>query len=498
MTATQERAATAMRAIGDTITDAPPLRLPPPAVAASSPRLALPWPRFGRRAATGTPHRPARSLRMSPSAGRAEHAWRLWLVPAGAALAVITLAVSLVLARSAPKDTALPPGPASLGTPGTASPDGVPPYYVTLPASFGWYAYAPATPQASPQNAGLVVGETATGKRLATVAPPHGMTFNVVSGAADDRTFVAGATSYVPGEKTVSTYWTETWYLLRIAPGTAHVATLTRLPISPAAYVTGVALSPDGTELAVAWQQFSGPSWSSASGRPRLALISVPAGKELERWSSTQGRVTARPPAAGTASRPGPFDTGGIATALRWTPDGGGLAFAWSGSQIRLLDFTVEGPHVPDLVKASTLRAGTGTVYTPAGATFTCDATAGWSLSVRATTFDCAGSYTPMNPATGKNCGKTAPAYPAIIQQIALAGGASELTTLARSSSCAPASVRLDVASLGWAGADGSRVIATLASTILPGDAKFGVYTRKTFTPLPALPAIGSLATVAW
>ncbi|HTR94723.1 MAG TPA: hypothetical protein VMI73_23585 [Trebonia sp.] len=480
MTATQERAITAMRAIGDTITGAPPLRLPPRTAAASSPRFArLAGPRFARLA------------------GPVGHAWRLWLIPATAAVAVVALAVSLALMRSAPKDSALLPGTASAsaGTSGSAS---APPYYVALPASFGWYAYAPATPQANSKSSGLIIGETATGKRLATVAPPHGMTFNVVTGAADDRTFVVGATRYSPGEKTVSTIWFETWYLLRISPGTAHVAQLTRLPVPELPTVTGVAISPDGTELAVAWQQFSGPSWSSASGRPRLALMSLSTGKELDHWSSTQGRITATPPATG--SRPEPFDTAGLATALHWTPDGGGLAFAWNGSQIRLLDFTAQGFRQPDLVKASRLRAGIGTAYTPAGSSFTCEAADGWSLSTGAKTFTCAGSYAPMRPATGPGCGKTAPAHQAIIQQIDLGGGAQEMTTLARSSACTTGGSRTLGASLGWSAADGTRVIAMLGDGLLGGDAtsRYGIYTKKTFTALPALLSAGSLASVAW
>jgi hypothetical protein len=212
MTATQERAVAAMRAIGDTVTGAPPLRLPARAAAAEPSQLPgpAPSPRRARPDRLARPPRPARPARLSGPAGRA---WRLWLVPAAAAVAVVALAVSLALVRSVPKESGASPGTGTSAVPGAGGFAGVPPYYVTLPA-FGWYAYAPATPQAT--AAGLVIGETATGKRLATVPPPHGMTFNVVTGAADDRTFVVGATSYQPGEKTVSTIWSETWYLLRI------------------------------------------------------------------------------------------------------------------------------------------------------------------------------------------------------------------------------------------------------------------------------------------
>jgi hypothetical protein len=475
---TQERAVTAMRAVGDTVTGAPPLRLPP----LSRPTLAAALTRF---------------TRLGRSAG---HAWRLWLVPAAAAVAVVAIAVSLVLVRSAPKESAAPPSTAAPSAPaGTSGSASVPPYYVTLPAAFGWYAYAPATPQANTHGAaGLVVGETATGKRLATVAEPHDLTFNVVTGAADDRTFVVGATSYQPGEKTVSLYWAETWYLLRISPGTAHVAQLTRLPVPTIPYVTGVALSPDGTELAVASKQFNVLGGSKTVDPPQLSLWSVATGKALRHWGTESGWITASVPAAN--SRPGPLDTDGMATTLRWTPDGRELAFAWNGTEVRLIDLSSPASGQAGLVQASRLRAGIGSGYTPAGAIFTCDAAHGWSLSTGAKTFNCAGSFTPARPAAGPGCGKAAPAHQAIVQQIALAGGASEMTTLAQSPACTTGGSRTLGASLGWSSTDGSAVIAMLGDGLLFGDAtsKYGVYTNNKFTALPALPSTVSLVWVAW
>lgn len=466
MTGTKERAVAAMRAIGDTVTGAPALRLPPQTAAARSPRFT----RLGR------------------SAG---HAWRLWLVPAAAAVAVVAIAVSLAVLRSAPKESALLPSPATSGAPGAGGSDGVPPYYVTLPA-MGWYGYASATGQAG--AGGLVIGETATGKRLATVAPPHSLTFNVVTGAADDRTFVVGATSYSPHLTTLGS-WSETWYLLRISPGRAHVATLTRLPVPAVWNVTGVAISPDGTELAVAYQQLIGSFGAQLTGRPRLTLWSVATGKELRHWGAVKGQIAASTPAAGTM--PAPFDIGGMATALRWTPDGGELGYAWNGTEIRLLDLTSSASRQADLVRASTLRAGLGTGYTPAGSSSTCQAVDGWSLSTGAKTFTCAGSETPMRPATGPGCAKAAPAHPAILQQINLGGGAQEGTTLAQAPGCVPTGPRAKSASLGWASADGSRVIAMLGD-LAARDDRFGIFTKNSFTALPALPANGSLVTVAW
>jgi WD40 repeat protein len=471
MTATQERAVAAMRAIGDTVTGAPPLRLPPHTAAST------------------------RFTRLPGPTGSGWRAWRLWLVPAAAAVAVVALGVSLALVRSAPKESALLPGTASAsaGAGGSAS---VPPYYVML-AAFGWYAYAPLTGQASPTTqTAILVGETATGKSLATVTPPHGMTFNVVRGAADDRTFVVGATSYSPGEKTVSTIWSETWYLLRISPGTSHVARLTRLPVPSVQDVTGVALSPDGTEVAVASKQFNVLGGSSASDPPQLSLWSVATGKPLRHWAAQTGWITASTPAAG--SRPGQFDTTGMATGLRWTPDGGELAFAWNGSEIRLLDLSTQASRQSDLGKASRYLAGIGTSYTPDGASFTCVAAHGWSLSSGAKTFTCAGSYTPARAATGPGCGKDAPAHPAFFQVIALGGGAQELTTLAPSPYCTGTGPRTQGAGLGWSSADGSKIIGTLSNGPLVQDIKFGIFTKKTFTALPGLLPAGSAASVAW
>lgn len=482
MTRTQERAVAAMRAIGDTVTGAPPLHLPPQAAAASSPR-------------------PARSLRQ---------AWRLWLVPAAAAIAVVAVAVSLVLVRSVPKESAASAGAtgpaASSSSPAAAAvgPDGVPQYYVALPV-FGWYAYAPATGSAgSPGAGGLVVGSTVTGKQLAIVTPPDGLTFNFVTAAADDRTFVVGAASGAPLALTTRANWSESWYLLRISPGKAHVAQLTKLPVPAVSNVTGAAISPDGTELAVSYQQSPGTSGAPATGSPELTLWSVATGQALRHWGTGKGQITASAPIAKYVSDA--LDSAALGSALRWTPDGRELAFAWNGSAIRLLNLASQASSQGDLITASTLRAAIGTTYTGVGAAYTCDEANGWSLSAGAATLTCAGTFTPADneivpspgdtpPTTGAVCGRATPAHPAFIQQTALSGGGTLTSVLAQSPVCTSAAPRIEDAALGWASSDGSKVIGALNADF-PGSEQYGIYTSKTFTKL--LGAVPALSSVAW
>jgi hypothetical protein len=94
-----------------------------------------------------------------------------------AAAAVIALAISLMAVRDIPNRRAVPPA-------GPAPAADVPPYNVALQQT--------GKSLSSPE--GLVVGDTFTGARLATIPPPRGSTFAGVTGAADDRTFVVDTT----------------------------------------------------------------------------------------------------------------------------------------------------------------------------------------------------------------------------------------------------------------------------------------------------------------
>ena len=233
------------RAIAATVRDVPPLELEP----APGERLAA------RRSGRGRP-------------GGAGPRLRSWLTPVAAAVVVVAVAIALVLVRGNPNE-----GVVSQPAPGVAGPGGVPRYYValdpvTVKHAGGW---------------GLLVGDTLTGQTLADINPPAHMSYASVTAAADDRTFLAFATN-APGYRV--TGMDGRWYMLHLAPGTAHVVSLTSTPIHPQSGVRASALSGSGTLLAVAEYGSLG----------RIIIFSVATGRPLRIWS------TKAPPAMWSAS----------------------------------------------------------------------------------------------------------------------------------------------------------------------------------------------------
>ena len=199
------------------------------------------------------------------------------------------------------------------------------------------------------------MGNTFTGQTIATVGAPAGVFLEAVYGtAADDRTFI------VTGQRLHGADAGTVWYLLRIAPGSATPARLTPLPIPVRQDPAGAALSPDGTELAVA-----------LPGSPAtLRVYSVATGALLREWSTTaSGELTAEKVPSGSWQF--------TAMVLRWSSDGRQLAFTWNASAIRVLDATAPDG---DLIARSELDAGTGigTGYGLDGVSNTCDAAQGW------------------------------------------------------------------------------------------------------------------------
>jgi len=224
------------RAIAATVRDVPPLELGP---------------------ATGELWSPGRAPRRPRRRGRVPRLLP-WLAPSAAAAVVVAVAVSLVIIRG-PQNEGVVPQP----TPTVASSGGVPRYYVTL---------NPVTGQPGAAN-GLLVGDTGTGQTLAEITPPAHVSYQSVTAADDDRTFLAFAT------ETGGSWMTGRWYELVLAPGTTHLVSVTSTAIEPQSGVVGSALSGSGKYLAVAE---NGP----AKGQRRVVVFSVATGRPLRAWST--------------------------------------------------------------------------------------------------------------------------------------------------------------------------------------------------------------------
>ena len=220
-------------------------------------------------------------------AGRVRRSGRRLMAGAAAAAAVIAIAAAAALVTGWP-----------VGHGRAAAQDAlrsVPRYYMTLvPAGPGSYVAQYA-----------VVRDTVTGRTLASVRPPRpDITFILVTGAADDRTFVLTAQRTLSGSLTSQ----NNFYYARFNPADNAISltplALRGLPFSN--YLSGAALSPDGTRLAVA-------SWYPT----QIAVYSLPSGK-VRVWTAQ-------------ASSPLAFGSD-VVDVLSWSR-GGTLAFNWDGSQ---------------------------------------------------------------------------------------------------------------------------------------------------------------------
>ena len=235
----EDRLRTATRARADLVSDIRPLDLPA--------------------------REPAR-LRRAPGSRR----WMAWAAPAAAAALVVALALTLVSIRQARNESPIPaaaqPGAAAISAAGP-----IPEFYAALNSPLG----GGPTP--------VVVGKTGASAVMSTVRPPKGQSFVGVTGAADDRTFVVAAEAYpaLPGAYSGAPV---AWYLLRV-PAVGQAARLTKLTIpgQPAGtQVSGIALSPNGGELAILFQR---GVWAGRSGPLTLSVYSVSTGRALRTWT---------------------------------------------------------------------------------------------------------------------------------------------------------------------------------------------------------------------
>jgi hypothetical protein len=309
MTSVEDRLRAATRAAADTVApdSAPPLRLP------------------GKPAT----HGPGFTV------WRHRARWHRAVAPLAAAAAVIAVvAASVTLTHAMPPRAhshRLPAGTVPLSTAPSFAAAAVPAYYVAL---------EPGPLSAASTRA--VVRATATGATLATVRPPRPYyEFTAVTVAADDRTFVLAAQQKTSPPTQVHGKWRQggiapaRFFLLHLDP--AHrIARLTALPISEGnGSLSGIALSPDGTRLAVAVGLGLGSPQEQG-----IRVITLRTGL-VRTWTWRAPRT----------SYLGYLVLG--ANPLSWTADGRMLAFevvialpqrgAHPGLAVRLLDTTAPG-----------------------------------------------------------------------------------------------------------------------------------------------------------
>jgi hypothetical protein len=255
---------------------------------------------------TARPRRFGRERRGARSPGVAWTRWAARLAPLAAALAVSGILIAVVTLSPpayqggpayVPPTTARPDVPAGPPVSAYVRSGQVPPYFVTLTPS------------------GAAVHLTAGGAAVATIRPslPGGKVV-AVTAARDDRTFVLAEQGQ--DRKAV------TFYQVRLGPS-GRPGGLTRLPMSVAdeKRMTGLALSPDGTRLAIAVAPGGGVQ------QVRLYPIHSGAGRT---WSATGGTLGEH------------FAT----WSLSWPASQRTLAFNWSAGQtnsVRLLDLGTAG-----------------------------------------------------------------------------------------------------------------------------------------------------------
>jgi hypothetical protein len=239
-----------------------------------------------------------------------------------------------------------------------------PTFYVTLTGiSYPWYDH--------PLNAS--VRATATGRVLATITPPapYG-TFSAVAGSLNDRTFVLAAEPWQPQSNTASIDNNSgapvRFFLLTISPA-GSATRLKPLPMTDMAQPEqeqAVALSPDGTMLAVA------AGANAAGGQLANEQIRV-----YDLATSAQRTWTITGPSAARAS----------VGMLSWEANDQILAFNWWGTTSGLFLLRAGGPGgdlmsdstpVPALVAAhDDVTCGGDQLLTPDGATVVCPAVIG-------------------------------------------------------------------------------------------------------------------------
>jgi hypothetical protein len=134
--------------------------------------------------------------------------------------------------------------------------------------------YFAAIPQASGR---AVIGATATGAVLGRIAPPEpGQMFTWVAAAGDSRTFVLGASPMLPRGAAEDQPRPVKFYRM-VLGRSGQLGRLAPLPIPPQTGISGLAVSPDGSKLAVSFP-------GNGKQPPRIALFTLATGAQRD-WT---------------------------------------------------------------------------------------------------------------------------------------------------------------------------------------------------------------------
>ena len=300
-----ERVRAAARAAADTVTpdSVPPLRLPS--------------------------DRPSRARRRSRAFASA---WGRWLAPMAAAAAIVAVAVAMVTVGRTVTDRTGGPAPSSRPGPVRSGPP--PSSYVAAGRVPRYYVSIESHGNPNFNSSYAVVRATATGAALEVVAPPTGQTVVAATAAADDRTFMLDTQPFAGANSNANqNFEPRTFRELRLSPG-GSILSLSTLSVSVPGgqLMTGFALSPDGSKLAIAVQP------DSNKRKPDLTEVKV----------ITLATGATRTWTANGTIGFGPDD----ARSLSWAADERTLAFDWEGS----------GPGIHTGVWLLDLSAGGGSL----------------------------------------------------------------------------------------------------------------------------------------
>jgi hypothetical protein len=268
--------------------------------------------------ASGPGRRGRRARRAAP---RSAAGLRRGLAPLAAVIAILAVIAGLTLAARTPA-----------GRPATAGTAGRPPFYVTLIGGLARYV--------------AQVHSTRTGQTLSSVRLPenHGFEIAEVAGSPDGRDFFINEGTRLPHSELGNRI-----YRLHVSAD-GRSARLTPLSITPGqgisgAIVSGLAVSPDGANLAATIQPLE-PDSSSAS---QIEIISLRTGA-TRTWTTRS---------FGLAWQPSWSADGKTLSFLFWvhiTTSAQGVPTSWD-SQVRLLDAAGPGG---DLLASRVIATGGG------------------------------------------------------------------------------------------------------------------------------------------